>query len=155
MGGEPTSAGVTGSIQLYPTSSGGFKGYYKNPEATAAKWTTDGWFITGDLGRLDEDGYLFLDGRDSETIVLLSGDNVYPNEVESVIAELPGVIEVAVVKVVADDSAISEVGAFVRVADDVELSISDVKEQCSKRLGQTWTHPTHIFIQTEKLPRNT
>merc|ERR1712151_925895 len=95
--------------------------------------------ILGDLGRLDEDGYLYIEGRDSETIVLLSGDNVYPNEVESVIAELPGVVEVAVV----------------RVAGDAELSTSDVKDQCSKRLGQTWTHPTHIFIQTEKLPRNT
>merc|ERR1712087_1049993 len=70
-------------------------------------------------------------------------------------AELPGVVEVAVVKVIADESAISEVGAFVRVASGVELRTSDVKDQCSKRLGQTWTHPTHIFIQTEKLPRNT
>merc|ERR1712050_427695 len=80
---------------------------------------------------------------------------VYPNEVESVIAELPGVVEVSVVKVVTDDRTISEVGAFVRVAGDAELGTSDVKDQCSKRLGQTWTHPTHIFIQTEKLPRNT
>merc|ERR1712137_1076271 len=110
--------------------------------------------ITGDLGRLDEDGYLYLDGRDSETIVLLSGDNVYPNEIESVIAELPGVIEVAVAKVVASESAISEVGAFVRVLEGGELSVADVRSQCKRRLGQTWSHPTHIFIQTEKLPRN-
>merc|ERR1712193_29264 len=93
----------------------GFQGYYRNPAATAAKWTADGWFITGDLGRIDEDGYLYLEGRDSETIVLLSGDNVYPNEVEAVIAELPGVVEGAVVKVVKEESSISEIGAFVRI----------------------------------------
>merc|ERR1712050_306199 len=103
---------------------------------TAAKWTGDGWFISGDLGRLDEDGYLYLDGRDSETIVLLSGDNVYPNEVESAIAELPDVIEVAVAKVVAGESAISEVGAFVRVTEEAQVTVQDVKEQCRRSLGQ-------------------
>lgn len=149
----PVPVGVVGSIQILPADSS-FTGYYKNPTATAAKWTADGWFITGDLGRLDEDGYLYLDGRDSETIVLLSGDNVYPNEIESVIAELPGVVEVAVVKVVTGESAISEVGAFVRVVDEAALTESDVKKQCQLRLGQVWSHPTHIFIQTEKLPRN-
>jgi len=153
--GEHVPVGCTGSIQVYPAAtSSHFTGYYKNPAATAAKWTADGWYITGDLGHLDEDDYLYLDGRDSETIVLLSGDNVYPNEIEAVIAELPGVVEVAVVRVVAGDAAISEVGAFVRVTEDAELIDADVKDQCHRRLGQTWTHPTHIFIQTDKLPRN-
>merc|ERR1712228_601610 len=149
----PVLVGVIGSIQILPADCS-FTGYYKNPAATAAKWTADGWFITGDLGRLDEDGYLYLDGRDSETIVLLSGDNVYPNEVESVIAELSGVVEVAVVKVVTGEGAISEVGAVIRVVEGSALTEADVREQCHKRLGQVWTHPTHIFVQTEKLPRN-
>lgn len=153
--GVQVPVGVVGSIQVVPPDPGFvFKGYHRNPAATAAKWTADGWFITGDLGRLDEDGYLYVDGRDSETIVLLSGDNVYPNEIESVIAELPGVVEVGVTKVVLGDSAISEVGAFVRVIEESKLTVGDVREQCCKRLGQTWSHPTHIFIQTEKLPRN-
>jgi len=153
--GEHVPVGVVGSVQAYPSASSScFTEYYKNPAATAAKWTADGWYVTGDLGHLDEDGYLYLDGRDSETIVLLSGDNVYPNEVEAVIAELPGVVEVAVVRVVAGDAAVSEVGAFVRVVEDAELSEADVREQCHRRLGQTWSHPTHIFVQTEKLPRN-
>merc|ERR1712066_549985 len=153
--GAPVPTGVVGSIQVLPADSGMlFKGYYRNPAATAAKWTADGWFVTGDLGRLDEDGYLYLDGRDSETIVLLSGDNVYPNEVESVIAELSGVVEVPAVKVVTGESAISEVGAVIRVIEDAALTEGDVKKQCQLRLGQVWSHPTHIFIQTEKLPRN-
>lgn len=110
--------------------------------------------MTGDLGRLDRDGYLHVDGRDAETIVLLSGDNVYPNEVESVIAELPGVVEVAVVRVATEDKAVSEVGAFVRTQEASTIGVAEVRAQCQRRLGQTWSHPTHIFVQTDKLPRN-
>merc|ERR1740123_166864 len=152
--GKVLSAGLTGSIQILPSPVQAFMGYYKNAKATAEKWTSDGWFVTGDLGRCDEDGYLYIDGRDSETIVILSGDNVYPSEIESVLSEMPGVVEVAVVKVVAGESAVSEVGAFVRTDEGSALRVEDVREQCNKRLGQVWTHPTHIFIQTEKLPRN-
>jgi acyl-coenzyme A synthetase/AMP-(fatty) acid ligase len=151
---RPVPAGTTGRIQVLPDPTSTFQAYYKNAQATAAKFTTDGWLIVGDLGRMDEDGYLYIEGRDSETIVLLSGDNVYPSEIESAIAELPGVVEVAVAKVVAGDEAISEVGAFVRIQAEADLSIQDVRDQFCKRLGQPWSHPTHIFIQTEKLPRN-
>merc|ERR1712226_1164723 len=105
-----------------------FAGYYKNHEATATKFTAEGWLIMGDLGRMDKDGCLFVDGRDSETIVLLSGDNVYPNEVEGAIADLPGVIEVGVAKVVGGDSALNEVGAFVRVHEGSALTVEDVRE---------------------------
>lgn len=152
--GKLLPAGVTGQIQVLPDPRFTFTEYYKNPHATAAKFTSDGWLIMGDLGQMDEDGYLYVEGRDSETIVLLSGDNVYPNEVESVIAELQDVVEVAVVKVVVGDDAISEVGAFVRVQQGSKVTTQDVREQCQKRLGQAWSHPSHIFIQTEKLPRN-
>lgn len=152
--GEPVPEGLTGSIQAHPAGAATFLGYYKNPEATAAKWTTDGWYVTGDLGRLDRDGYLHVDGRDAETIVLLSGDNVYPNEVESVIAELPGVVEVAVVRVATEDNAVSEVGAFVRIQEASTIGVAEVRAQCQRRLGQTWSHPAHIFVQTDKLPRN-
>jgi len=152
--GEAVPEGTTGSIQANPTGAATFLEYYKNPAATAAKWTADGWYITGDLGRLDADGYLQVDGRDAETIVLLSGDNVYPNDVESVIAELPGVVEVAVVRVVTEDKAVSEVGAFVRIEEASTVGVAEVRAQCQRRLGQTWSHPTHIFVQTEKLPRN-
>merc|ERR1711972_1228872 len=151
---QPVPRGVTGHIQLRPNPKTTFTGYYKNPEATTAKFSADGWVITGDLGRLDEDDYLFVDGRDSETIVLLSGDNVYPNEVEGAIADLAGVIEVGVAKVVAGDSAINEVCAFVRVHEGSLLTVEDVRAQCHKRLGQVWSHPTYIFLQTDRLPRN-
>ena len=61
------------------------RGYFKNPEATAAAFTEDGWFKTRDLGRLDRDGWLYIKGRSSTTIIGPSGENIYPEEVESVI----------------------------------------------------------------------
>ena len=61
------------------------RGYFKNPEATAAAFTEDGWFKTRDLGCLDRDGWLYIKGRSSTTIIGPSGENIYPEEVESVI----------------------------------------------------------------------
>ena len=61
------------------------RGYFKNPEATAAAFTPDGWFLTKDLGKLDKDGWLYIKGRSSTTIIGPSGENIYPEEVESVI----------------------------------------------------------------------
>ena len=61
------------------------RGYFKNPEATAAVFTEDGWFKTRDLGKLDKDGWLYIKGRSSTTIIGPSGENIYPEEVESVI----------------------------------------------------------------------
>merc|ERR1740129_1241846 len=150
---RPVPVGEIGFVHVLPGPTPTFEGYYKNTKATEDKFSDDGWLILGDLGRLDGDGYLYIEGRDSETIVLLSGDNVYPNEVEAVIAELPGVVEVAVVKV-AVESAIAEVGAFIRTEPGSGLSEERVRHQCETSLGQTWTHPKHIFLRTEKLPRN-
>ncbi|GAB4387723.1 MAG: AMP-binding protein [Thermodesulfovibrionales bacterium] len=72
-------------------------GYYKNPEATAAAFR-DGWFLSGDLGYLDDDGYLFITGRKKELIVLASGKNVYPEEVEDHYAQSPLIKELCVLE---------------------------------------------------------
>ena len=61
------------------------QGYYKNPEATAEVFTKDGWFRTGDLGYIDEDGYIFIKGRLKNMILGPSGENIYPEEIESVL----------------------------------------------------------------------
>jgi malonyl-CoA/methylmalonyl-CoA synthetase len=71
-------------------------GYYERPDADAEAFTDDGWFRTGDIGELDEDGYLRLVGRSKE-LIISGGYNVYPREVEEVLAAFPGVREVAVV----------------------------------------------------------
>jgi long-chain acyl-CoA synthetase len=71
------------------------QGYYKNPEATASA-IRDGWFLSGDLGRIDGEGYLFITGRAKEVIVLGSGKNVYPEDVEKLYSEIPLIREICV-----------------------------------------------------------
>ena len=75
-----------------------FLGYYRNPEATAAVLTEDGWFKTGDMGVIDSDGYLFLRGRSKCMILGPSGQNIYPEEIEAVINSLAYVVESLVVE---------------------------------------------------------
>jgi long-chain acyl-CoA synthetase len=102
-----------------------FKGYWEDPDATAAAFTDDGWFRTGDIGRVDEDGRLHLMGRSKDIIVLPNGLNVYPEDVENelriaglkdavVVETRPGRIEAVVVAPLMDDAA---VGAAVRAAN--------------------------------------
>lgn len=74
-----------------------FLGYYKNEEATASSFTEDGWFKTGDMGVLDKDGYLFLKGRSKSMILGPSGQNIYPEEIESSINNMPYVIDSLVI----------------------------------------------------------
>ena len=72
-------------------------GYYKTEEATAESFTTDGWMRTGDMGIIDEDGYLFIKGRCKSMILGPSGQNIYPEEIESAINNMPYVIESLVI----------------------------------------------------------
>ena len=68
-------------------------GYYKNPEETAKVFTEDGWFCTGDIGYMDEDGYIYITGRKKYVIVLENGKNVFPEEIEEYVNDLPAVTE--------------------------------------------------------------
>ncbi len=87
-------AGEVGMVELRGPNV--FKGYWRNPEKTAEAFRQDGWFITGDLGRIDGNGYLHLSGREKD-LIISGGFNVYPTEVETEIDALPGVVESAVI----------------------------------------------------------
>ena len=92
---EPDPSGV-GEIQLKGPSV--FAGYRGDPSATASAFTADGWFRTGDLGRIDGEGYVFVTGRAKEMIVLGGGKNVYPEELERVYGQSPYIGEIAVLE---------------------------------------------------------
>lgn len=87
---------VPGEIQVCGANV--MLGYYKNPEATAAAFTEDGWMKTGDMGVLDRDGFLFIKGRCKSMILGPSGQNIYPEEIESVINNMPYVSESLVIE---------------------------------------------------------
>ena len=88
-------ANIPGEIQVKGANV--MLGYYKNDEATAESFTEDGWMRTGDMGVIDEDGYLFIKGRCKSMILGPSGQNIYPEEIESAINTMPYVIESLVI----------------------------------------------------------
>ncbi|BBP86847.1 hypothetical protein BsIDN1_04650 [Bacillus safensis] len=92
---ETLPAGEIGEVVM--RSPFYFLGYYHQPDATA-KVLKDGWFHMGDAGYLDKDGFLFITGRYKD-VILYGGDNIYPDQVEEVIEQIPGVIESAVIGV--------------------------------------------------------
>ncbi len=100
---SPDPARVPGEVQVKGANV--FLGYYKNPEATANSFTEDGWFRTGDMGVMDEDGYLFLRGRSKCMILGPSGQNIYPEELEAVINNVAYVVDSLVIE--DDDSLVA------------------------------------------------
>ena len=114
-------------------SYGRMKGYYKNPQATEAAIDAEGWFYTGDLGYLDERGYVRIVGRKKEMIIR-GGFNIYPAEVEGLLYTHPKVLEVAIVGV--PDSVLGEKScACIRPRDGAELTEEEVKEFCRGKLA--------------------
>ncbi|MDD3649292.1 MAG: AMP-binding protein [Candidatus Hydrothermia bacterium] len=91
---EPNSEGI-GEISVKGPMV--MVGYYKNEEATRSVFTDDGWFLTGDMGYLDKDGYVYITGRKKSVIVTAGGKNVYPEEVETVLLRSPYIEEVLVI----------------------------------------------------------
>ena len=87
---------IPGEVQVKGNNV--FLGYYKNEEATAATFTEDGWFKTGDMGIVDADGFLFLRGRSKCMILGPSGQNIYPEEIEAVINNVTYVVDSLVIE---------------------------------------------------------
>ena len=123
------------------------KGYYKEPTRTADVLDADGWFRTGDLGRIDEDGYVWITGRASRTIVLSSGKKVAPEELEDKILSIPGIHEV----VVSGDGSTRELVAEVYAV----VSEDTVKRQIDALNRQQPVHKriNRIVVRNEPFPR--
>ena len=128
-----------------------FKGYWRMPEKTAEEFRDDGFFITGDLGRIDKDGYLHIVGRDKD-LVISGGYNIYPKEVELQIDALSGVIESAVIGLPHDDLG-EAVTAVVVLAPNAPLQETDIKSQIAVDLAK-YKQPKRVLM-VDALPRNT
>ena len=126
------------------------KGYLNKPEATAEA-IRDGWFDTGDIARLDDDGFVYIVDR-AKDMVLRGGENVYCSEVEAAIYDLDGVVEVAVFGV-PDERLGEEVAAAVVMAPGQTMTADDLRAALTERLAKH-KHPTHVWFLDEPLPRN-
>ena len=128
-----------------------FKGYWQMPEKTAEEFTDDGYFKTGDIGRLDNEGYISIVGR-SKDLIISGGYNVYPKEIESVIDELPGVLESAVIGVAHPDFG-EAVTAVIVARDGVDILEADIIALLKSKIAN-FKVPKRVYVVRE-LPRNT
>ncbi|TYO62240.1 malonyl-CoA synthase [Bradyrhizobium hipponense] len=128
-----------------------FKGYWRMPEKTKAEFRDDGFFITGDLGKIDAKGYVHILGRGKD-LVISGGFNVYPKEIESEIDAMPGVIESAVIGVPHADFG-EGVTAVLVCNKGAEVSEASVLKALDGRLAK-FKMPKRVFV-VDELPRNT
>jgi O-succinylbenzoic acid--CoA ligase len=145
--GQALPAGMEGEIAVCGPSV--VAGYYGDPEATGRAFR-DGWLLTGDIGMLDEDGYLFVRDRRSDLIVS-GGENVYPAEIESVLLAHPAVLEAGVVGV-ADERYGKVPLAVLRLAPGTAATEEEIRAFCRERLAG-YKVPRHVRFAPE-LPRN-
>jgi malonyl-CoA/methylmalonyl-CoA synthetase len=147
--GAPLGPGEVGGIEVQ--GPGVFAGYWRMPERTLAEHRPDGWFVTGDLGRIDERGYVHIVGR-AKDLVISGGFNVYPREVEAVLDELPGVAESAVIGLPHPDLG-EAVTAIVVPRGGAALDEAGLVAALAPRLAR-YKQPRRVLVVHE-LPRNT
>ncbi len=127
-----------------------FKGYWRMPEKTKAEFRADGFFITGDLGKIDDKGYVHILGRGKD-LVISGGFNVYPKEIESEIDAMPGVVESAVIGVPHADFG-EGVTAVLVCTKDAGVTEAGVLQALDGRLAK-FKMPKRVFV-VDELPRN-
>jgi malonyl-CoA/methylmalonyl-CoA synthetase len=147
--GNPLATGEIGGIEVKGPNV--FKGYWRMPEKTAEEFTPDGFFKTGDVGKIDERGYVTIVGR-SKDLIISGGYNVYPAEIEGYINELPGVLESALVGVPHPD--FGEVGVAVIVARPGAVVVAEQIITSLKSKLANFKIPKRCVI-VDELPRNT
>ena len=147
--GQAVPMGEIGGIQVKGPNV--FQGYWRMPEKTQEEFTTDGYFKTGDIGRIDERGYITIVGR-SKDLIISGGYNVYPAEIEGYINDMPGVLESALVGVQHPD--FGEVGvAIVTARPGAALAAEQIIAGLKAQLAN-FKIPKRCFI-VDELPRNT
>lgn len=146
--GAELAAGETGMIEIRGPNV--FLGYWRKPEKTALELRDDGFFISGDLGKFDEDGYVHILGREKD-LIISGGYNIYPKQIETEIDALDGVLESAVFGIAHADLG-EAVAAAVVPLDGVELDGEQLVEALEPVLAR-FKLPRKIFI-VDELPRN-
>jgi len=146
--GRGVAVGQIGGIEVKGPNV--FAGYWRMPEKTREEFTTDGFFKTGDVGRIDSDGYVTIVGR-SKDLIISGGYNVYPAEIEAVINTLPGVFESAVVGV--PDVDFGEVGVAVVIAKPGERVEAANIVAALKTMLANFKVPKRCYV-VQELPRN-
>ena len=147
--GQPVRSGEIGGIEVKGPNV--FKGYWRMPEKTAEEFTTDLWFKTGDVGKIDERGCVTIVGR-SKDLIISGGYNVYPAEVEGYLNDLPGVAESAVIGVPHPDFGEGVVAVVVPRPGTAPEPMALIGELKSKIAN--FKIPKHLFV-VDELPRNT
>ena len=147
--GNPVREGEIGMIEIRGPNV--FQGYWRMPEKTKAEFRKDGFFITGDMGVIGSDGYLSIVGR-SKDLIITGGLNVYPREIESLLDDIPGVEESAVVGLPHDDFG-EGVTAFLVLKNGAQLTEAEVLNALRDRLARFKLPKRVIFLA--QLPRNT
>ncbi|QBF30233.1 malonyl-CoA synthase [Thalassococcus sp. S3] len=147
--GNELAQGEIGQIEVRGPNV--FKGYWQMPEKTAEELRENGFFITGDLGRVDEDGYLHIVGRNKD-LIISGGYNIYPKEIELLLDQEDGVLESAVVGVPHPDFGETVVGILV-AEDGAELDLDAIKDRLGRSLAR-FKQPQKLVVLPE-LPRNT
>ena len=127
--GEVLACGEVGELAVKGPQV--MQGYWESPSETAKVFNNDGWLLTGDIASMDEDGFLKILERKKD-MILVSGFNVYPNEIEGVLVKMPGIIECAVVGV-PDENSGEAVKAFI-VAEDATMTLTQVVKFCRQHL---------------------
>jgi malonyl-CoA/methylmalonyl-CoA synthetase len=148
-GAVETAPGTIGTLEIKGPNV--FAGYWQDEQKTRSEFTADGWFKTGDLGRIDRNGYVYIVGRVKD-LVISGGYNVYPKEVESELDAIPGVAESAVFGVPHPDFG-EGVTAAVVLKPGASLSETDILDAVRSRLAR-YKIPKRILLVAE-LPRNT
>ena len=145
--GTDAVAHETGELWIWGVMN--FAAYWNKPDATAES-LTDGWVHTGDVGHLDDEGYVFITDREKD-MVLRGGENIGCQEVEAVLYEHPAILEAAVFGV-PDERLGETVAAVIVVRQGMTLTVDDVQAFAAEHLAR-FKVPDHVWLRTDRLPR--